>query len=78
MIRKEDGGRMKDHYKFGENLKRIMDLLGMTQLELSERTGLTPACVSQLLSGIRDPSLHTIVRILKVIPVKFEQLVSMK
>lgn len=69
---------MKDHYKFGKNLKRILNTVGMSQSELSRRTGITPAAVSQLLSGIRDPSLHTIVRIMKVLPVSFESLVKVK
>ena len=69
---------MKDHYKFGKNLKAILDMLGMTQAELSKRTGLTRAAVSQLISGARDPSLHTIVRILKVIPAQFENLVEFR
>lgn len=68
---------MKDHYEFGKNLARVMKALDMSQIELAEKTGLTQAAISQLLSGIRDPSLHTIVRILKVIPVKFETLVRM-
>lgn len=69
---------MKDHYQFGKNLKRVMDALDMSAAELSRRTNLTPAALSQLLAGVRDPSLHTIVRILKVIPVKFETLVTLK
>lgn len=69
---------MKDHYQFGKNLTRIMGVLGMSQADLSKRTGLTPAAISQLCAGVRDPSLHTIVRVLQVIPVKFEQLVTMK
>jgi transcriptional regulator with XRE-family HTH domain len=69
---------MKDHYQFGKNLRQVMDALGLDQTDLSERTGLTQAAISQLLNGIRDPSLHTIVRILQVIPVKFEKLVTME
>ena len=68
---------MKDHYEFSKRLKNILTALGMNQTELSHKTGLTQACISQLLSGTRDPSLHTIVEILKVIPIKFEQLVRL-
>ncbi|HMD13501.1 MAG TPA: helix-turn-helix transcriptional regulator [Bacteroidota bacterium] len=67
---------MKDHYGFGKKLRSLMVNLGMSQAELARRTGLTPAAISQLLDGIRDPSIHTIVKILRVIPVKFEQLVD--
>ena len=69
---------MKDHYEFGKNLRRILKAVGMSQAELSQKTGLTPAAVSQLLNGIRDPSLHTIVRIMKVLPVRFESLVKIR
>ncbi len=69
---------MKDHYEFGKRLTRLLQALDMTQMELSRRTQLTPAAISELCAGIRDPSLHTIVRIMKVIPVKFETLVNME
>jgi len=67
---------MKDHYNFGHNLAKLLKSLDMTQAEFANRTGLTRAAVSQLLGGKRDPSLHTIVRILDVIPVKFETLIK--
>lgn len=72
-----DWERMKDHYEFGKRLKSLLKALGMNQTELAQKTGLTQAAVSQLLAGIRDPSLHTIVKILKVIPIKFEHLVKL-
>lgn len=68
---------MKDHYEFGERLFKLLKALDMSQSELARRTGLTKPAISQLLSGIRDPSIHTIVRIMRVIPVKFEQLVKL-
>jgi transcriptional regulator with XRE-family HTH domain len=67
---------MKDHYGFGKNLRKIMNALGMDQTELAKKSGLTQAAVSQLLAGLRDPSLHTLVRIMRVIPVKFETLIN--
>lgn len=65
-------------YNFGANLKSIRELLGMTQAELARRTGLTPAAVSQIESNERDPAFKTIVKILDVIPVKFEKLAGLK
>lgn len=61
---------------FGTELKRILHSLEMTQSELAERTRLTPAAISQIIDGKREPSLSSIVKILKVIPVKFERLAS--
>lgn len=59
---------------FGKELRRILKSLEMTQVELSRKTGITPAAVSMIIDGKRDPSLSTIVKILKAIPVKFERL----
>ena len=59
---------------FSKNLKRILNELGMTQVELAKRSNLTPAAISQILNGIREPSLSTICAILNVIPIKFESL----
>lgn len=53
-----------------------MGQLDMTQVELANKTGMTPAAVSQILNNIREPSVSTVVRILMVIPVKFEKLVT--
>ncbi len=61
---------------FGVNLKKLMGQLDMTQVELANKTGMTPAAVSQILNNIREPSVSTVVRILMVIPVKFEKLVT--
>ena len=72
------GDSMKDHYSFGKNMRTIMSTLGMDQTELAKMTGLTQAAVSQLLNGVRDPSIHTLVKIMKVIPVKFENLITIE
>lgn len=61
---------------FGVELKRILDSLEMTQSELATKSKLTPAAISQIIDGKREPSLSSIVKILKVIPVKFERLAS--
>jgi transcriptional regulator with XRE-family HTH domain len=62
--------------KFGKNLKHIIDTLGMSQTELAQNSGLTQAAVSQILAGKREPSLTSICLLLRVVPVKFERLVS--
>jgi transcriptional regulator with XRE-family HTH domain len=61
---------------FGKNLKKILCKLDMKQAELAERSKLTPAAISQIINGSRDPSLSTICSILNVIPIKFELLVK--
>ena len=69
------GKKLPEAKCFGPNLAQILEVLGMSQRELSSRSGLTPAAVSQIISGAREPSLSTVLRILQVIPVKFESLV---
>jgi transcriptional regulator with XRE-family HTH domain len=61
---------------FGKNLSRIMKQLKMPQLRLAIEADITPAAVSQILNGKREPSLSSIIKILKVIPVSFETLVA--
>lgn len=59
---------------FGSNLSNILKFLEMTQVELALQSGLTQAAISQIISGEREPSLGSIIKILRVIPVKFERL----
>jgi predicted transcriptional regulator len=61
---------------FGKNLKEIIDDLDMSQCEMSKRCGLTEAAISQIISGERDPSLKTIVKILNTIPTTMERLLK--
>lgn len=58
---------------FAYNLGEILIELGMTQAEFSKRTRLTPAAVSQILNGDREPSLSSILKIMRVLPVSFER-----
>ena len=60
--------------RFGKNLQSVMKNLDLTGASLSEKTGLTPAAISQILSGKREPLLSTVIRIMNVIPVSFERL----
>jgi predicted transcriptional regulator len=61
---------------FGKNLNKVLDCLEMSQIELAKKTGLTQAAISQIINGQREPSLSTIVKILKIIPTNFERLVG--
>jgi transcriptional regulator with XRE-family HTH domain len=62
--------------KFGERLAAVLKALDMSQSELADKSGLTPAAISQILAGKREPSLSSICAILEVVPVKFESLVK--
>lgn len=62
--------------KFGSNLKQLLGELGMSQAELASKAGLTPAAVCMFIKGTREPTLSSILKIMSVIPVKFERLIQ--
>lgn len=62
--------------RFGKNLSELLDVLGMNQCELASLCRLTAPAISQICSGKREPSLSTVVKILGVIPAKFERLIQ--
>jgi transcriptional regulator with XRE-family HTH domain len=49
--------------QFGDNLRRLRLDAGLTQMELSNRSGLDMAEISRLETGLRDVRLSTIVRL---------------
>lgn len=57
---------------FGRNLRWLRRRFGMSLNELARESGLTGACISNVENGKRQPNLSTILKIMKVIPVKFE------
>lgn len=61
---------------FAKNLNEIMIFLEISQVELSHKTGLTQACISQYCNGTREPSLTNIIRLLNALGVKFERLIK--
>lgn len=67
---------MIDQRYFSVNLRRIMETLGMSQEELAKKIGVSAGGVSLIVNGKNDPNLSTLVKILNVIPVKFEILVE--
>jgi transcriptional regulator with XRE-family HTH domain len=49
--------------QFGVNLRRLRTEADLTQMELSNRSGLDMAEISRLARGQRDPQLTTIVKL---------------
>lgn len=52
-----------DNSCFYIRLLDLINLTGINQLELSNRSGLTQAAISQFVSGKREPSLSSILKI---------------
>ena len=49
--------------EFASAVRRVRDRQGLTQAQLSERSGLSAAAISQIESGQREPTFSTIVRL---------------
>lgn len=58
--------------EFGDRLYRMMNRKGITQLELSERTGLTQAQISNYINGKSTPSFYVVDRIAKALKCSIE------
>lgn len=54
---------MEPREQFGVNLRRLRTAADLTQMELSNRSGLDMAEISRLERGLRDPRLITIVKL---------------
>ena len=54
---------MEPKEQLGVNLRRLRLAAGLTQMELSNRSGLDMAEISRLERGVKDPRLSTIVRL---------------
>ena len=67
---------MEPKEQFGVKLRRLRDAAELTQMELSNRTGLDMAEISRLERGLRDPRLTTIVRLAAGLDVDPAELVS--
>ena len=63
---------------FVANLRAMLAEHGLTQSELAGRLGVTPAYVSQLLSGHRTPQLETLEKLAKAMNCQAAELISEK
>lgn len=61
---------------FGKNLKKLLKDLGMSQVDLATKAGLKEATITKILTGVNPPRLDTVIKILRVIPATFEEMVS--
>lgn len=58
---KEPTARSRAALEFGERLRNTRERQKLTQTELARKSGLTPAAISQLEAGLREPNFSTIV-----------------
>ncbi len=62
--------------KHGTNIEKLLEIKGWTQNDLSNRTNLTPAAISQIINGQRDPSLSSIIKLAYALEVKIDDLIN--
>lgn len=65
---------MKPEEIFGKIIKEIRNQQGISQEELSDRTGLDRSYLSQIENGKKSPSLSTILRISRALNLKTSEL----
>jgi transcriptional regulator with XRE-family HTH domain len=63
---------------FVANLRAMLTENGLNQSDLAQRLGVTPAYVSQLLSGHRTPHLETLEKLAKAMNCQASDLISEK
>jgi DNA-binding XRE family transcriptional regulator len=68
--------RVTPEERFAANLRRLRKAAGLSQEQLSGRTGLHPTEISRLERAAREPRLGTIVRLARGLEVGVESLVS--
>jgi transcriptional regulator with XRE-family HTH domain len=64
--------------EFAERLKKTRERQSLSQRELAEKSSLTPAAISQLESGQREPNFSTVVRLAKALGTSPNDLIGMK
>ena len=60
----------------GPRLKEVMNVLGITQLEVAARSGVDHHTFSNLLNGHFIPSITVLCKVLEVIPMKIDKLLE--
>ena len=60
--------------EFGVRLRKVMELKGVTQLELSEKTGINKVTISRYITGRMSPSFYAVDKIAKALNCTIEDL----
>ena len=60
----------------GENVKRLRDALGLTQVELAARVGVSQSMIAMIERGKRIPSVHALVTLAQALEVSVDALLG--
>lgn len=63
---------------FGRRVRECREYLGMTADDLAKRSGLTPAAISMIENGNREPLLSTAIALSEGLQMKFWKLLGEK
>lgn len=62
--------------QFGLRVKHAREFLGITIAELSKRSGITQAAISQIENGKREPMLSSVLALSKGLGMKLSRLIG--
>lgn len=65
-------------HNFGQEVKAIREFLGLSQVELARKAQITPAALSQLEKGSREPAIGSILRLSDALNVTTDRLLKGK
>jgi predicted transcriptional regulator len=68
--------RSDEALRFAESLGKVLSYLNMSQVQFARLIGITPAALSMILAGKREPSLSTTIKIVDAIYPTFEEMIS--
>jgi len=66
----------KEAIRFAKSLASVLDYLNMSQSDFASLVGITPAAVSQIINGKREPSLSTVIKIVDAVYPTFEEMIT--
>ena len=61
---------------FHDNLKRALEVKGVSQRELANRTGITESSISRYCSGEREPRTYTLSKIALALHMTTDELIG--
>lgn len=67
---------MSKKIAFSSRLRNVREMSGLSQLELSQRSGLDPTAISHMEAGRREPNLESLIKIVKALGVSADLLLG--
>lgn len=78
MTRHKDDQDIALGHQIGRNIQAILRAQGLTQGQLSYKTGMPTSAISQLVNGRKNPSLLSIAKVATALDVSLDELAGLK